>query len=177
MPADLTIFAAKYLVFIEALLAAVILVAILYPRRRIEWVRWAVAVAIMLVLAYIFAKIGASIYNDPRPFVSDHIHPLISHAPDNGFPSDHGLLAAALVAGVAFVRRLPALIVAVLAVLVDWGRVGSGLHHVVDVIGSTLFVALAAAIALLVAPIIVRAIAPHLPEWARSTSAAVPDNG
>jgi membrane-associated phospholipid phosphatase len=165
VPSDLTIFVAGYLVFIEALLAAAILVPILFSRPRTEWVRWAALTAIMVVLAYVFAKIGGIVYSDPRPFVTDHVRPLIAHAPDNGFPSDHALLAAALVAAVAFVRPLLALPVAAVAILVDWARVGAGLHHVADVAGSTLFVALGAAIALVVGHAIVGVIMPYLPGW------------
>jgi len=165
VPSDLTIFAAKYLVFLEALLAVSILAAVLLPLPRIEWVRWAVLTSVTLVLAYVFAKIGGAIYNDPRPFVTEHIRPLIAHAPDNGFPSDHALLAAALVAAVALARPLLALPVAIIAILVDWARVGAGLHHVADVAGSALFVALGAAIALVIAPAIVRLMTPYLPEW------------
>ena len=165
MPSDLTIFAATYLVFIEALLAAAFLVPVLLPRPRTEWVRWAVLTGVMLVLAYVFAKIGGAVYSDPRPFVTDHIRPLIAHAPDNGFPSDHALLAAALAAAVAFARPLLALPVAVVAILVDWARVGAGLHHVADVAGSALFVALGAAVALAIAPTIIRSLRPYLPDW------------
>ena len=172
MPSDLTIFAAKYLVFLEAVLAAAIVVPLLLPRPRVEWIRWIVLVGITLVLAYAFARVGAALYSDPRPFVTDHVRPLIPHAPDNGFPSDHALLAATLVAAVAFVRPLWALPVAVLAVLVDWARVGAGIHHVADVMGSTLFVALAAAVALVLAPAIVRRIGPHLPAWMASPGVA-----
>jgi membrane-associated phospholipid phosphatase len=164
MLSDLTIFAAKYLVFLEAMLAAAIVVAVLLPRPRVEWVRWVVLVGITLLLAYAFARIGGRLYSDPRPFVTDHVRPLIPHTPDNGFPSDHALLAAALVAAVAFVRPLLALPVAVLAILVDWARVGAGIHHVADVAGSTLLVAVAAAIALAVAPALVRLLTPYLPD-------------
>lgn len=173
MPADLTIFAAKYLVFLEALLAAGILAAVLLPRPRTEWVRWVLLTGITLVLAYAFAKIGSAVYSDPRPFVVDHVRPLISHAADNGFPSDHALLAAALVAMVAFVRPTLALPIALLGILVDWARVGAGLHHVTDVAGSTLFVALGAAIALMVAPAVIRVLLPYLPEWAGGSSLAI----
>jgi undecaprenyl-diphosphatase len=163
MPSDLTIFGAKYLVFLEALLAVALLVPVLLPRPRVEWIRWAVLMGITLVLAYAFAKVGGALYSDPRPFVTDHVRPLIPHAADNGFPSDHALLATVLVAAVAFVRPLWSLPVAAVAVLVDWARVGAGIHHVADVLGSTVFVAVAAVVALLLAPAIVRLITPHLP--------------
>jgi len=164
MPSNLTIFAAQYLVFIDAVLALGILAWLLYRRPRSAVTRWIVAALIMVVLSYGLAKIGAAIYNDPRPFTQDHVKPLLSHAPDNGFPSDHALLAAAIVAAVLLVSPLWALPFVVLGVLVDWARVGAGIHHVQDVVGSSLFVLLATIVALLVAPPIVAQLARYLPE-------------
>ena len=109
-------------------------------------VRWAVIIGIGLVVAFVCAQIGAAVYNDPRPFTQDHVKPLIAHAPDNGFPSDHGLLAAALVAAVLLLDLRLALVFVLLGVLVDWARVGAGLHHVSDVVGSALCVAVGLAV-------------------------------
>lgn len=173
MPTDLTIFAAKYLVFIDAVLAAGVLLLLLRARTRPWLLRWAIIAVIVLPLSYIFAKIGAAVYSDPRPFTVDHVKPLISHAADNGFPSDHALLAAALVALVAVVDLLWALPFVVLAVLVDWARVGSGIHHTVDVVASSIFVALATLIAVLLAPLILRWVAPRLPaRWRNEQTVA-----
>jgi undecaprenyl-diphosphatase len=163
MPADLTIFAATYLVFIEGVLAVAALALVFYRQPRSGLVRRAVTAALILVLSYVFAQIGGAVYNDPRPFTQDHVKPLIAHAPDNGFPSDHALLAAALVALVAVAGSWLAIPVAVLAVLVDWARVGTGIHHVADVVGSSLCIALATLIALAVAPTVVRWISPYVP--------------
>src|SRR6185312_13600685 len=55
---------------------------------------------ITLPLAYILAKIAGHFYYDPRPFVVGNFTPLVAHAADNGFPSDHTLLAGALAASV-----------------------------------------------------------------------------
>jgi len=66
---------------------------------------------------------------------------------------------SAVVTGVAAIAGLQ-----VLAVLVDWARVGAGLHHVADVAGSSIFVAVAAVVALLVAPVFMRLVTPRLPE-------------
>jgi undecaprenyl-diphosphatase len=162
VPSDLTIFAAKYLVFIDALIAVVVIAYVLWKRPRIDVVRWAAATAIMLVLSYVFAHLGSAVYSDPRPFAVDHVRPLIPHARDNGFPSDHALLAAAIVAAVLFASPLWAVLFVVLGFLVDWARVGAGLHHVVDVLGSTGFVLMAAAIAMFVAPYISRWLALHV---------------
>ena len=167
MPTDLTIFAAQYLVFVAVVLAGAVLAVRLWPRPRLWLLRWAMAAGLLLVLSYALAQLGGAVYTDPRPFTTSHVPPLIPHAPDNGFPSDHALLAAALVAVVALVDRWWTLPFVLLAVLVDWARVGAGLHHVVDVVGSSVFVALAALIALRIAPIAVRWAAPHLPPgWA-----------
>jgi undecaprenyl-diphosphatase len=159
MPADLTIFAAKYLIFIDAVLAAVVLVWLLARRSRLTVLQWFLATVVMVVLSYIFAHIGAAMYSDPRPFTQDHVKPLITHAADNGFPSDHALLAAAIVAAVLLAAPLWIAPFVILGFLVDWARVGAGIHHVQDVAGSTLFVALAT----LIAFVVVRLALPYLP--------------
>jgi undecaprenyl-diphosphatase len=164
MPSDITIFAAQYLTYIDAVLAAGVIAFILYRRPRADAVRWAVIIAMTLLIAFICAQIGAAVFNDPRPFTQDHVKPLIAHGPDNGFPSDHGLLAAALVAAVLLLDlRFVALFV-VLGVLVDWARVGAGIHHVIDVAGSAGFVALGLALGYAVAPVILRYVLAHIPQ-------------
>lgn len=185
MLADLTFFAATSLVFIEAVIAFAAVGLVLYHQPAQAALRWLIAAGITGLLAEVFTQIGAAIYNDPRPFVVEHVHPLIAHAPDNGFPSDHALLAAFLVVCVLFTRAwLAMLLVALLAVLVDWARVGAGIHHPVDVIGSAVFVALGAVVALVVTPFLFDRITPHLPRtlsrpepvsaWRRSSSGTRP---
>lgn len=101
MPTDLTIFTAQHLVFIAGAIAVVILALRLWPQPRLAVVRWLVAAGLVLVLSYGLAQLGAMLYTDPRPFTTSGVPSLIAHVPDNGFPSDHALLAAALVALVA----------------------------------------------------------------------------
>jgi undecaprenyl-diphosphatase len=163
MPTDLTIFAASYLVFIEAPVGAAILFYLLYRHPRATIVRCVVGVCLMLVVAYIAAQIGGALYNDPRPFVG-HFEPLIPHAADNGFPSDHALLAASIVGAIALVRVGWSLLVVPLAVLIEWARVGAGIHHPVDVIGSDVCVAIGFLIAIVVAPAIARWLLPYVPD-------------
>jgi undecaprenyl-diphosphatase len=150
-------------VFIEAVVGVIILAFLLYRRPHSDIVQWLVACILMFVLAEIFAQVGHAVYQDPRPFTVDHVKPLFAHAPDNGFPSDHAMLAALVVGAVAFISVWWALPLAVFAVLVDWARVGAGIHHVADVAGSSLFVAAAALVAFLVAPAVARLLLPMLP--------------
>ncbi|MBM3205141.1 hypothetical protein FJZ48_04175, partial [Candidatus Uhrbacteria bacterium] len=42
---------------------------------------------------FILSRIASRLYFHPRPFVVEGVAPLIPHAPDNGFPSDHALLS------------------------------------------------------------------------------------
>ena len=164
MPADLTIFAAQYCVFIEAIVALGAVAFALYRRPLVEALRWLLAAGITGIAAEVLTQIGGAVYTDPRPFAVGHYHPLITHVADNGFPSDHALLAAFLVACVVLVRFWPVLpLVAILAVLVDWARVGAGIHHPIDVIGSAVFVALGCVIAVAVTPVVFGWISPHLP--------------
>jgi undecaprenyl-diphosphatase len=88
------------------------------------------------VLTLIFAKIGSHLYYDPRPFVSDHVIPYFGHSTDNGFPSDHTLLAAFLAFfTVGYNRKIGGLLF-VVAILIGGARVIGGVHHGIDVIGS-----------------------------------------
>jgi undecaprenyl-diphosphatase len=163
VPTDLTLFAAQYLVFIDAALAAAYAAFSLYRQPRPAALRWAITIGIALVLAYLLAQVGAAAYNDPRPFTQDHVRPLISHAADNGFPSDHGLLAAGIVAAVLLLDLRVALVFLALGGLVDWARVGAGIHHVIDVAGSAVFVAIGLLVGYLVAPILTKLLLPHVP--------------
>lgn len=163
MPAGLTIFAATYLVFIEAAVALGAVGFALYRQPRPEVLRWLIAAGATGVMAEVFTQIGGALYTDPRPFAVEHFHPLIPHAADNGFPSDHALLAAFLVVCVVLVRLWVAVpVVAALGVLVDWARVGAGIHHPVDVIGSAVFVAVGAVIAVIVTPFVFDWVTPHM---------------
>src|SRR3979409_1476675 len=90
----LSIFGAKYLFIVIGGIALVYFLK--QPRSRRK--RIVIFAALTLPLTYIVSKIGALLYNDPRPFVAGHFIPLIPHEPDNGFPSDHVLLCAGIAA-------------------------------------------------------------------------------
>jgi membrane-associated phospholipid phosphatase len=72
-------------------------------------------------------------------------------------------LAVAIVAAVAFARPLWAIPFAVLGALVEWARVGTGIHHPIDVLGSDALILVGAVIALLVAPIVTQVLLPYVP--------------
>lgn len=129
---DVIIFAAKYLIYVMVVGFAL---AWLLAEKRRGKVELGVAAVIGLVLVLIFIEIASSSYTDPRPFVVDpSVAPLIPHAPDNGFPSDHSA-AVGLMAALVLLRRrwISGVLLAIGAALVAWGRVASHVHHLLDV--------------------------------------------
>ncbi len=108
----------------------------LYEQSPRERKRMALCAFLALPLAYAIAKLAGHFYYDVRPFVEGHFVPLISHIPDNGFPSDHTLLSAAVAAVIFFFHRKLGIFFLVLAFLVGAARVAAGIHHMTDVVGS-----------------------------------------
>ncbi|MBP7061163.1 MAG: phosphatase PAP2 family protein [Candidatus Moranbacteria bacterium] len=135
---SLIIFGAKYLYLVIVIISLAYLVAV--PKSRSSQV--IVAALIALPLTYIIAKIMSALYFDPRPFVVGNFIPLIPHAPDNGFPSDHTLLSAAIAAVMfAFDRKIGVLLF-LIAFLVGLARVYAGVHHLTDILGSIIIAAI-----------------------------------
>ncbi|MDE2232622.1 MAG: phosphatase PAP2 family protein [Patescibacteria group bacterium] len=97
------------------------------------------------VLAYIVAKLCGMVYYDPRPFVVDNFTPLIAHAADNGFPSDHALLVSVVaMIGTIWEKKL-GMWLWIIAITVGIARVYVGVHHTTDVVGSAV-IAIAATV-------------------------------
>ncbi len=129
---NLIIFSAKYLYLLEVALAAIY--SFLQTKSKQKSV--IVLSAIFFPLAYVIAQVIAAFYFDPRPFVVGNFTPLIPHAPDNGFPSDHMLLASAI-ASILFVYNKKIGAVAwVVAIVIGVSRVYAGIHHLTDIVGS-----------------------------------------
>ncbi|KKQ14870.1 MAG: PAP2 superfamily protein [Candidatus Moranbacteria bacterium GW2011_GWE1_36_7] len=91
---------------------------------------------ITLPAIYLMAKISSLFYYNPRPFVVENFVPLVAHADNNGFPSDHTLLSGAVAAVVYFFNKKVGAFLFLLAVLVGASRILAGVHHAVDIAGS-----------------------------------------
>jgi len=137
------IFGAKYLIILSGLIFLWFVFKSERPvQKRILWL-----VLISFPLSYLIAKVWGHFYYDPRPFVGSGLEPLIPHAADNGFPSDHALLAGALASVVSVFSRQYGLILLILAFLVGLARILAGVHRLQDVLGSILITALVVFIA------------------------------
>ena len=132
----LIIFIAKYLLFVSAA------IAVLYflKQTRQKQKEILIFAVILLPLSYIIAKVVGHLYFDPRPFVVGHFTPLLSHAADNGFPSDHTLFGAAIAAVIFRFSRKTGTFLLFLAIFVGVARVFAGVHHTVDIAGSIVIV-------------------------------------
>ena len=126
------IFGAKYLYLLAGAVALVWFWKLPKEKKK-EIIIFSV---ITLPAIYIVSKIGAWLYFDPRPFVVGHFTPLIPHAPDNGFPSDHVLLVSAIASLIFLFNKKVSVGIWVIAALVGISRVYVGIHHPVDIVGS-----------------------------------------
>lgn len=125
------IFIAKYVIFLIVLIAAVY--ALMQPRSR--WLDIAKVGLPSLAVAFILLKIADRLYNDPRPFVVEHIQPLFAHGTDNGFPSDHATFGMTIAAIIFVFNRKLGIVLGILALLVGAARVLAHVHHSIDIIG------------------------------------------
>lgn len=132
IPDTLTVFGAEYL-FIA--IGGLALIHFLRQPRTIQR-QMVVLAAIAWPLTLLAARLIAFFYYDPRPFVVGHFLPLIPHEPDNGFPSDHTLLSAAISSLLFPFGKKPSVVAWVLTLLVGFSRIHAGIHHPIDVLGS-----------------------------------------
>jgi undecaprenyl-diphosphatase len=156
---SLIIVTAKYLLF---LCVAVVGVYWLFaPRATKVILGWQLIIG--GIIAVLLSTLAGHLYYDTRPFVSEHIVPLIAHAPDNGFPSDHALLSSFLgFTMMSYSRRIGVLLLAV-AVLIGAARVAAHIHQPIDIVGSFVIAA--------VSVLIVNAFT----KWRRTRSSHLPD--
>ncbi|TQM62917.1 phosphatase PAP2 family protein [Humibacillus xanthopallidus] len=138
----LSVLVTDYGIYLLALVAAIVWLVADRPTK----VSMAVAGAITLGVVGILLLVSGAAWFDPRPFVVDGRPPLVPHGADNGFPSDHTTMAAAI-AGVVFAfRRRIGIALLLGAALVGASRVTVHVHHVPDVVGGVVLGLLAAAV-------------------------------
>jgi undecaprenyl-diphosphatase len=128
---NLIIFCAKYL-FIIVVLLFLLAWAQAGKKHKLEM---ALAIITAGVIAVILDKLSSKLYYDPRPFVTHHLKPLVTHAADNGFPSEHTLFTITLSTVLIFYRPKLAKLSFALALLVGIGRIAAHVHSPIDIIG------------------------------------------
>jgi undecaprenyl-diphosphatase len=135
---EIVTFIAKYVIFLSVFLVVWAFVA--QPRSQRK--NFILVGILGAILSLLLAKIGNHLYYDPRPFVAGDFTPYFPHGNDNGFPSDHTLLAAFFTFLVLRYSKKLGWVLLLLALLVGMARVKAGVHHSIDVLGSFVFAAI-----------------------------------
>lgn len=128
----LIIFGAKYLYVVVGLVAIIVFFLSSNQIRN----KFLVLSAVVFPIGYLLAKLLGYFIQSPRPFVTEHLAPLIHASSDNGFPSDHTLLAMAIASIIFAYNRKVGSVLVVLALFVGVSRVLANVHSPIDVIGS-----------------------------------------
>lgn len=128
-------FGAKYLILVPIVAIFYVLYELKDNKHRRQFLTLLIIGGVLSLLA---AQVAEMLYDNPRPFIKDGIIPLFYATGENGFPSDHTLLASFLAFTVWQYRRNLGLALLIIAVLVGWARVAASVHHMVDVIASIL---------------------------------------
>lgn len=133
----LVIFGAKYLIYIVVLTA--VAAVLISPQRS----RLAPFAALALALGYALARIAGLFWGHQQPFALEGSPPLVPHAVDNAFPSDHMLLGGVLAfVGYLFDWRF-GVVLFVLTLGVGVARVAAGLHYPIDILAALVLAAVA----------------------------------
>jgi undecaprenyl-diphosphatase len=89
--------------------------------------------------------IGA-IYHRDRPFVAHQVIQLVKHEASASFPSNHAAAAFAVAASIWLWRRKDGRVWFVLAALIGFSRIWSGIHYPTDIVGGAILGILIAAV-------------------------------
>jgi undecaprenyl-diphosphatase len=135
------IFGAEFLIYVQVLAIAIVIWC--FRKTKFPVVRFAL---ISGLLSFLLSRLASALYNNQRPFVEEKFTPLVSHAADNGFPSDHMLLAGWLAMIVFMLDRKAGIFFWITALAIGLSRVAAGVHHVEDIVGSVAIVAVSAAL-------------------------------
>jgi hypothetical protein len=115
----------------EYLYAGIVVAAALYLLivHRSRWKELLLAALFIGALSLALSLIAHRLIIDPRPFAAAGTRPLIPSSVDNGFPSDHTLLLAAVAAVLLTVNPRAGLLALFGALIVGIARVYVGVHH------------------------------------------------
>lgn len=162
---ELLIFVAKYLYLVVGLAAFLYWLAV----SKQEKLRLVMFGLIAAIATFIFVKIGAALFYDPRPFVTNDLRPLYPHGADNGFPSDHTALTAFIALTMFSSSKRLGSILLILSILIGASRVIGHIHSPIDIVGSLVFALSGYGVAVWASPLI-------MSHYRRATDEHVPSN-
>jgi undecaprenyl-diphosphatase len=128
------IFSAQSLIYILFLAAAVCLGYLAYKRHWREVMLFFIALGTSFVILLILSKL----YVSSRPFVDHTITQLLPHSANQSFPSDHATASFAIALAILVFTRFKKIgwTLLVVAALVGFARIYTGVHYPLDVAGA-----------------------------------------
>ena len=130
---DLIRFGANYLLYLGALAA---LIAIWTKRDAAKVIGAAIFGS---AVGWALARVVLHFWQRPRPFVAQHFVPLVAHATDASFPSDHMIVIGAITIAVWQVHRRASAWIGAIAILLAICRAAAGIHYITDLVAGFLF--------------------------------------
>ncbi|MDB5177018.1 MAG: protein tyrosine/serine phosphatase [Candidatus Saccharibacteria bacterium] len=141
----LIILIAQYAIFVVPIFVLIACATMPLANRK----QFIVTFVLGMLFGYMLLRLASGAFYDPRPFTVSGINALFPHIADNGFPSDHTIIAAlAAFIVFAFSRRIGVILV-VLSVLIGTARVLAHVHSWVDIVGAIIVAFIAAVLAYL----------------------------
>ena len=128
----LVVFAAQYLYL---LVIAIGILFLLFAKSSVKK-SMVLLSTVALPISFIIGKLLEHFVMSPRPFMVEHVQPLVAHAAGNSFPSSHTLLTMAVASIIFVYNKKLGIFLAILALLVGIARVISKLHYPQDIMGS-----------------------------------------
>jgi len=133
-------FASQWLLLVPAILVVAAIA------RRSQWAPDLIEAALAGIATIAFVKIAGMAVFENRPFIVEHLRPIVPHGADNSFPSDH-LAACGLAVVYLWPRSKPLAIISLFAAaLIAVARVVARLHWPFDVVGGFVLGSVATAI-------------------------------
>jgi undecaprenyl-diphosphatase len=128
---SLIIFCAKYL-----FLAAILILGLLWLKAgKLKKIEITIAAITAGIIAYGLMKFAGGLYYDTRPFVAQHIKPLVSHGADNGFPSEHTVFTMTLSSVIYYYNKRLGVVAFVVTLIVGISRILAHVHSPIDIAG------------------------------------------
>ena len=140
---SLMVFGAEYLIYLT-----LIGIFIITFKGKVRERKALLLTLLALPIVVIIIKMIHLFFYEPRPFVSLHIAPLISHKADASFPSRHTAIMSAIAFAYLYCKSKWAPLFILLTFWVGLSRIYVGIHYPLDILGAVIVGIVAVIIAL-----------------------------
>lgn len=134
----IAIFFARYLILIVPTL--IVSLWLWGERHQLQTLRqMLIRIALALVISLLCSWIIGTLFPHERPFTSKVGYQFLSHAADNSYPSDHGIVIFTFAFGFLLWHRFwSGLALVIIGVAIAWSRIYLGIHWPLDMLGAAI---------------------------------------